>query len=205
MEIYLISNNLYENNLSYMDKQDIETKKMTRPLSIEGETLARDISLLEALNGTTLIYSSMFASSISCAKYLANRLNKKIVIDETLNDCKVGDLKNKNLKMVRFMQNHDFNIKLNGGESLSEVGDRIEKIISRIIYLNGNKKVAVFTHKRTMLGYLIKHGKSGYNLDDDLIVEFNEKVVYNESDSDYDIIKLTINNKKLVDIDIIDL
>ena len=33
MEIYLISNNLYENNLTYTDKQDIEKKKMTRTQS----------------------------------------------------------------------------------------------------------------------------------------------------------------------------
>ena len=38
MEIYLVSNNLFENNLSYSDMHDIESKKLTRPLSIEGRT-----------------------------------------------------------------------------------------------------------------------------------------------------------------------
>ena len=204
MEIYLISNNLFENNLSYADMHEIELKKLTRPLSIEGENLAKSLSLLEEVNDANLIYSSMASSSLGTAKYLAERLNKKIFVDENLNDCKVGNLGNKSLKMVKFMQNHDFNIKLNNGESLEEVGNRIEKVINKIIYLNNNHKVVVYTHKRTILGYLIKHGKSGYNLDDNLIVEFNEKVIYNEAEKDADIIKLTFDNKKIVDIDLIE-
>lgn len=205
MEVYLICNNLFENNLTYADKQDIEKKKMTRPLSVEGEMLARDLSLNEEFNDVTLIYSSMFSSSLATAKYLAERLNKNIMVDEGLNDCKVGDLRNKSLKMVKFMQNHDFNIKLNNGESLEEVGTRIEKVINKIIYLSANRKVAVFTHKRTMLGYLIKYGKPGYNLDDNLVVEFDEKVVYNESEKDCDIVKITFEDKKVVDMEVIDL
>ena len=204
MEIYLISNNLFENNLSFTDLDDIELKKLTRPLSIEGENLAKAISLSEDLNGVSLIYSSLASSSLGTAKYLAERLNKKILVDEKLNDCKIGDLGNKNLKMIKFMQNHDFNIKLNKGESLEEVGNRIEKVINKIVYLNANHKVAVFTHKRTILGYLIKYGDTGYNLDDNLIVEYNDKVIYNESEKDIDIIKITYENKKIVDMDVID-
>ena len=92
---------------------DIESKKLTRPLSIEGEELAKSLSLKEEFEGTNLIYSSMASSSLGSAKYLAERINKKILVDEALNDCKIGNLGNKSLKMVRFMQNHDFNIKLN--------------------------------------------------------------------------------------------
>lgn len=205
MEIYLICNNLFENNLSYTDKHDIEKKKMTRPLSVEGEELAKNISVHEEFSNVNVIYSSMFSSSLSTAKYLAERLNKNIIVDENLNDCKVGNLGNKSLKMVKFMQNHDFNIKLNNGESLEEVGSRIDKVINKIVYLDGSHKVAVFTHKRTMLGYLIKHATPGYNLDDDLIVEFNDKVIYNESEKDIDIVKLVVENHKVVDMDIIEI
>ncbi|MBE6155224.1 MAG: histidine phosphatase family protein [Firmicutes bacterium] len=205
MEIYLICNNLFENNLTYADKHDIEKKKMTRPLSVEGEALAKELSLNDEFSDVNLIYSSMFSSSLATAKYLAERINKNILVDEDLNDCKVGDLRNKSLKMVKFMQNHDFNIKLNNGESLEEVGSRIEKVINKIIYITGTRKVAVFTHKRTMLGYLIKHGNPGYNLDDNLVVEFGEKVVYNELEKDCDIVKVTFKDRKIVDMEVIDL
>lgn len=202
MEIYIICNNLYENNLTFSDKLDIERKKMTRPLSVYGEEVAKNISLLECLNNSLVIYSSMFSSSLATAKYLAERLNKNIVVEEKLNDCKVGNLGNKNLKMVKFMQNHDFNIKLNNGESLEEVASRISDVISKIIYLN--KKAVVFTHRRTLLGFLIRHGKAAYNLEDDLVIEFNDKVIYDDTDKDVDIVKVTVENKKIVDIDVID-
>lgn len=205
MEIFLVSNNLYENNLVYSEKKDIEQKKMTRPLSVMGEVISKNFAVSEIASEVTLIYSSMFASSLGSAKYLAERLNKNIIVDEKLNDCKVGSLGNKSLKMVRFMQNHDFDIKLNNGESLNEVGNRIESVINKIVYLNCNNKVAVFTHKRTILGYLIKYGKPGYNLEDNLVVEYNDKVVYNEDSKDIDIVKLTFKNKELIDVDIIDL
>ena len=204
MEVYLISNNLFENNLSYADLDDIELKKLTRPLSIEGEILAKSIAINDEFNDISLIYSSFASSSLGTAKYLAERLNKKILVDEKLNDCKIGQLGNKNLKMVKFMQNHDFNIKLTNGESLDEVGSRIEKVINKIVYLDTNRKVAIFTHKRTILGYLIRHGENGYNLDDDLIVEFNGKVIYNETEKDVDIVKITYEDKEIVDMDVID-
>lgn len=204
MEIYLISNNLCENNIHYQDKENLEIKKLTRPLSIEGEDLAKSITLKSEFNDVSLIYSSLYASALGSAKYLASRINKKITIDPLLNDCRIGHLGNKNLKMIRFMQNHDFNIKLNEGESLNEVGNRFEKVMNKLIYLENNNKIAVYTHRRAILGFLLKYGQIGYNLDDDLVIEFNDKVIYNEVEKEMDIYKITVQNKKIVDIEIID-
>lgn len=205
MEVYFICNNLFENNLSYTNRHDIEQKKMTRPLSIEGENIAKNIAILDELADTQDIYSSMFASCLGSAKYLAERLDKIIEVDEDLNDCKVGSLGSKSLKMVKFMQNHDFNIKLNGGESLEEVGSRVENAMRKILN-SESSKVAIYTHKRAMLGYLIKNANTGYNLDDDLIVEFNEKVIYNEADKEADIVKVTYGkNHNILDMEVIDL
>ena len=205
MEVYFICNNLFENNLSYINRQDIETKKMTRPLSIEGEMIAKNIAILDDLEDTDTIFSSMYASSLASAKYLANRLDKVTIVDEDLNDCKVGILGDKSLKMVKFMQNHDFSIKLNGGESLDEVGSRMEKVMHKIL-ANYGGKVAIYTHKRAMLGYLIRHANTGYNLDDDLIVEYHDKVIYNETDKDADIVKVIYDkDHEILDMDIIDI
>lgn len=206
MEVYLISNNLLENNLSYADLHDIELKKLTRPLSVEGEMLSRDLSLLQEFNDVTLIYSSLFSSSLATAKYLAERINKKIIIEEKLNDCKTGDLGTKSLSMVRFMQEHDFNIKLNNGESLNEVGKRIDSVINKVVHLNGNNKTVIFTHHRAILGYLVGNAKTGYSLDDDLVLEFNDKVIYMDADKDINIIKITFDdNKEIEDIQTVDL
>ena len=205
MEVILVSNNLFENNLKYNDLKDIELKKITRPLSASGENLALSISLLDIFSGVDSIYSSVASSSLGTAKYLAERYDKRIIVEDDFNDAKIGTLGTKSLKMVKFMQNHDFNIKLTGGESLNEVGNRINRIINKIIDL-GDDKIVVFTHRRTILGYLVKYGKSGYNLDDNLIVEYHDKVIYNETEKDVDIVRLTFgNDKKLTNIEIIDI
>lgn len=205
MKIYFICNNLYENNLSYNSSHEIEQKKMTRPLSIEGENVAKNIAVLDELSDVNNIYSSMYACALASAKYLANRLDEVIVVDEDLNDCKIGNLGSKSFKMVKFMQSHDFNVKLNGGESLEEVGTRMSEFISSVLETEDNK-VAIYTHKRALLGYLIKNAKIGYSLDDDLVVEYNDKVVYSEADKDADIVEITYDTEhNILDMDVIDI
>ena len=204
MKILLVSNNLYENSVLYTDKKDLEKKKMTRPLSIEGEEIAKKISLLEIFKHTNVIYSSEYSGAIATAKYLSNRLNKQINIDERLNDCKIGELGNKSLKMVSFMQEHDFDIKLNNGESLTEVGNRLKSIVQNLLYTN-LEKVALFTHRRSILGYLILVAKTGYNLDDNLVVEYNENVIYDDSFKDADVIELDFDGRDLSDIKVVDI
>lgn len=204
MKLYLISNNLYENNISYTDKNNLELKKMTRPLSIEGEELAKNISVLDIFNHTNIIYSSEFAGAIATSKYLANRLNKQINIDDSLNDCKIGELGNRSIKMVSFMQEHDFDIKLNNGESLAEVGNRVKNSIEKLLYTN-YEKIALFTHRRSILGYLVLVAKTGYNLDDNLIIEFKDKVIYDDAFKDVDIIELEFDGRELLDIKVVDI
>ena len=113
------------------------------------------------------------------------------------NDCRVGYLGSKNMKMVKGLQDHDFNYKLTNGESLIEVGNRLENGINKIIK---NEDIVIFTHKRAILGYLLKFSSVGYNLDDSLILEFNGKQIYDDSDTEYDIYELIIENNKLLDI-----
>ena len=203
MKILLVSNNLYENSIAYTDKNDLEKKKMTRPLSIEGEEVAKAISIMEIFNHTNMIYASEYSGTVATAKYLANRLNKQINIDKKLNDCKIGVLGNKSLKMVSFMQEHDFDIKLNNGESLSEVGNRIKDVIQKLLFTN-LEKVALFTHRRSILGYLVMVADTGHNLDDNLVVEYKEEVIYDGTFKDADIIELEFDGRELVNIRVVD-
>ena len=204
MEVYLISNNLYENRIGYQTKDNIDKKRMTRPLSVEGEKEAKNIAILDDLADVNVIYSSIYASSIASAKYLADRLDKKIIVDEYLHDFEIGDLKNYSLKMVKFMQNHDFDIRLNNGESLNDISKRITNVINKIVHLNLAHKVAVFTHQRLILGFLIGHGKCGYNLEDELIIEYNDEVIYSGEEKEVDIIKITYEDDEITKIEVID-
>lgn len=195
MKIYLVSNNNLVNNLSYQEN-NLDIIRIIRPLSFSGEYNAKKISEYKELNQVSKVYASQFSSSLGTAKYLSEKLNLDIIIDSRFNDCKVGYLGSKNMKMVKGLQEHDFNYKLNGGESLNEVGLRIENAINSL-----EDNSVIFTHKRAILGYLIQKSSVGYNLDDSLILEYNNKQIYDDTDTLYDIYELTYENNELMNIE----
>ena len=126
MKIYLISNNLLLDGFNYETGTDLESVRIIRPLSIEGEEVAAKINESKELQNVEKIYSSFHSSALSTAKYLASHLNLKIIMNNKFNDCKVGALGSKNMKMVKGLQDHDFTYRLPNGESLNDVGNRIE-------------------------------------------------------------------------------
>lgn len=195
MKIYLVSNNNLVNNLSYQEN-NLDIIRIIRPLSFSGEYNAKKISEYKELNQVSKVYASQFSSSLGTAKYLSEKLNLDIIIDSRFNDCKVGYLGSKNMKMVKGLQEHDFNYKLNGGESLNDVGLRIDNAINSL-----EDNSVIFTHKRAILGYLIQKSSVGYNLDDSLILEYNNKQIYDDTDALYDIYELTYENNELMNIE----
>ena len=120
-----------------------------------------------------------------------------MILTEELNDCKVGHLGSKNMKMVKGLQDHEFTYKLSGGESLVDVGNRLNDFIKKI----KDDNICLFTHKRAILGYLLKFAKVGYNLDENLILEFNDKIIYDDTDTSYDIYEVTYDNNEVINIE----
>ena len=96
MNIYLISNNLVLNDITYESDIVLEEKRTSRPLSIEGEKLAKRLS--EEIP-VSYIYSSNYASALATAKYFAEKYGSIIKIDKKLNDSKIGVLGRHNIKM----------------------------------------------------------------------------------------------------------
>ena len=201
MTLYLVSNNMVLDDLVYETDETVEEKRINRPLSIEGEKKA--VKLVKKINAN-IIYSSNYASALATAKYYARYKNIFININSFLNDSKIGKLGNRNIKMLRFMQERDFDFKFNNGESLNETCNRMNIAINSIIKRIGNQNIVIFTHKRAILGYLLKYLDKGYNLDDRLILTYNDKVIIDDVEKDIDIIKLEILHNKIVDIDIIE-
>lgn len=197
----MVSNNSLLEGLSYDNGIDLEVVRMVRPLSILGEDNAKKISNYSFLNNIERIYSSFHSSSLCTAKRISEKLELNIIMNDKFNDCKVGILGNKNMKMVKGLQDHDFNYKLPNGESLNDVGNRLNNELNSIILNNEN--TVVFTHKRAILGYLLKYTKVGYNLDDNLILEYKGKQVYDDSDNEFDIYELDFENNNLVDINVL--
>ncbi len=196
MKLYLISNNSLISHLDYASI-DLDVVRVIRPLSIEGENNAKIICNFKEFTNIKKIYSSLYSSAIESAKYLSNKLEIPIILAEELQDCKVGILGSKNMKMVKGLQDHEFTYKLPNGESLIDVGNRLNNYIDKIKEDN----ICLFTHKRAILGYLLKYAKVGYNLDENLILEFNDKIIYDDTDTLFDIYEITYDNNKVINIE----
>ena len=200
MNIYLISNNLVLNDITYESDIVLEEKRTSRPLSIEGEALAKRIS--EVINAQ-YIYSSNYASALATAKYFAQKNDTIIKIDKRLNDSKIGVLGRHNIKMLRYMQEKNFDYKFDGGESLNDTSNRMNSIFKSIIK-DVDDDVVIVTHKRAMLALLLKHCEQGLNLDERLILSYNNKVILDDTENDCDIIKIEIEDKKVKNVDFLE-
>lgn len=202
MILYLISNNLVIDNIIYETDEKLESKRINRPLSIDGEKLA--VKLAKKIDAD-VIYSSSYASSIDCAKYYASLKKCDIIINSFLNDLRLGDLGKRNIKMLRFMQERNFDFKFNRGESLFEVNKRMNIAVDRILKKNGNKNIVIFTQKSAIIGYLLDKLEQGYNLDDRLILSYNDKVILDDIEQDIDIIKLNLEKGKIINCETIEM
>ena len=200
MIIYLISNNLVIDDINYESDMPVDEKRINRPLSIEGEKLASKLSEKIVVSE---IYSSAFASSIATAKYIACKNNLIININSALNDIKIGEMARHNIKMLRFMQDRNFDYKYVNGESLNDGKRRILPLFKKIISRNAD--TAIITHKRIIMSLLLNYLDTGYNLDERLILSFKDKVVLDDNENDCDILKLTINDEKIENIEVLEI
>ncbi len=189
--LYLINNNLLSNNVSFDRDLNIERKKEVRPLSSDGVKLALKINIGEIDN----IYSSSYTSCVETAKFVAEKKNKNVFITEDLNDCLVGDLKNQSLKMLSFFQEHDYDFKQPGGESLNQCQNRISKAIEKI--KDNCDSAAVFLPRRALFSYLIKYTTQGFNLDDRLVLTFNDEVLMENTEEDIEVFKVIFDGDEV--------
>ncbi len=188
MAVYFVSNNLLANNVKFDFGVDIEDKKLLRPLSSEGVKLAVKLQF----NDVTNIYSSNYISCIEGAKYLSEKKNIDVHITDKLVDCKVGDLKNQSIKMLSFFQEHDFDFKQPGGESLNECAKRIGKFVEKLRINDEN--AVVFLPRRALFSYMIPFTDHGFNLDDRLVLLKDDVVFMENTEEDIEIFKFDYDN-----------
>ncbi len=188
MNIYFVSSNLYSNNLVYKDSFSIENKMRLRTLSLEGVELIKILSFKDV----SRVFSSTDIYCVEGAKYYALNNNLDILLTEELNDLKVGELSNKNLKMLSYFQEKDFHFKNKGGESLYECASRVERVISYI--KTTNESSIVFIPRRTLFSFLLKYTKQGFNLEERMVLLYNDKVIMENIEEDIEIIKMSFED-----------
>ena len=199
MNIYLISNNLVLNDINYETLSSIEDKRKNRPLSITGEKIAKELSKkIKAKD----IYASSYASALATAKYFVLENNTIININNNFDDVKIGKMSKHNIKMLRFMQDKNFDYKYPEGESLNEAKKRVYQAFMKV--LNYDSDAIIFTHKRLMMALLLQYCEKGYNLNDRLILSYNNEVILDDAENDVDILKLTFQDNDLVNITVLE-
>ena len=199
--IYLIrhSMQLRENGINNsLDDSQIMNEKII--LSVEGEEKAKKLSELDELQNIDIIYSSSYVRAKGTAKYIANKNNLDINIDNRLNERKLGNLEE--LKKLGNKYNHTFteeqlldsNLKNIDGESMIEVKTRMSSFMDEIINNYKDKRIVIVSHGASMRFYLINYCK----LNKDIKLEYNGNILDFSSPC---IIKLTFDNNKLRNIE----
>ena len=112
---------------------------------------------------------------------------KILAVDTSSKLCSVAILEDKNLNL-RNIQEHDFNYKLENGESLNEVKNRVRDLVKEIIKNYENGKVIMFTHNSCILALLSIWATKGFNYEERLILEYNDEVLFDGLKTDSDIV-----------------
>jgi len=198
--LYLVSNNCVVNNLVYKNDDSLETKRERRPLSIEGEIKAKELSTLSEFQELSVIYSSSYSSAIATSKYIAEKLEININVDNKLNERKIGLLEDKTLRFFKEHQEHDFNYRLSSGESINATKMRITHAITEILNSNKEKNILIVTHNTAIMSYLLNYCEKGYNLDERLILNYNDEVIVDGTSAGIDIFKLEFDNEKIITV-----
>lgn len=200
--IYLIrhAETVEENEIRNTDEdsQIINEKEI---LSVYGEEQSKRLSENKELKNIDVIWTSSYTRAKATAKYIANNNNLCINIDNSLNERKLGNLK----ELAEFMKNKkkrdpsqeqllDRKFKTSDGESAEETKLRMTKFFDRILKEYDGKKIVVVSHSGAIKFFLLNW------------CEVNEdvKLVYKNTILDITspcLLKMTFRNNELIDLE----
>ena len=186
------SETLKYNNINNNDSLQIQNEKW--PLTVNGESIAKEKSKVEELLHFDVVYSSNYVRAISTAKYF---INDKVNIDESFGERKFGinnweELPN-NFGEKQF---ENFDYKLNDGESLNEVIFREINSLNRILCEHKNQKILVVGHSTALASLFSKWCEVNYAG----TYKFNEKEFFDGKWNYCETFKLTFDDYNLIDI-----
>lgn len=164
-----VNNNYSQDNLQMQNEKNI--------LGIEGEQIAKERLTKDLFASIDSVYSSNYVRAVATAKYIAEKNNLTINIDNDLGERKFGisswEKLPENFEKTQFL---DENYKLESGESQKEVRERMLHAIMKILNENRNKKVAIISHG-TAITYLLKKWCDIEIVDDKLRYSFKNNIL----------------------------
>lgn len=187
---------------NYDDYQNVSWDDYNRNmiLSSLGEENAKKLCDIAELNNIGAIYSSDSYRAIGTSKYLAEKNNLKIKLDNRLNERKLGCEKISDLPLD-FSRNSFDNkdLKFANGESLNEVDSRFNSFLNDVLDSADNNIVLVI-HGMILMSYL--KSVCDFNFDgNNFKISFNNIEVMNGRFKNPDVFKICFEDKKVVSIE----
>lgn len=203
--VYLIRHSIRFNN-DYIEEYNTTQNKTIRNekivLSVEGEKRAEILSNEEELQNLDAIYASNCVRTLQTAKYIIEKQNLKVNIDERFDERRVGKPNDGTIKDWFVLQYLNENYKTEGGESQKEVRERFDQALMEVINKNKGKKIAIFSHGYAITFFIMKWCKFEYIEDKDYIkFTFKDKVIFNKKINAPEVFKLEFDeSNELIDI-----
>lgn len=163
-------------------------------LSVEGEKRAKILSEQKELENIDKVYTSNCVRTLQTAKYLLDKQNINVTIDERFDERRVGK-RNDDIYPNWFdLQYLDENFKTEGGESQKDVRERFNEAFSEILNENKGKRIAIFAHGYSITFFLMKWMKL-LNLTSDkkFTFEFNNEVIFDKYIEMPEVFKLVVD------------
>ena len=173
-------------------------------LSSDGESRAKLLSEKEELQNIDLVYASNCVRTLQTAKYLIEKQNLSVTIDDRLDERRVG-IPNDDIYPDWFERQYkDENFKTVGGESQKDVRNRMDEAITEILKQHKDKRIAIFSHAYAITFYLLKYCKLVNIQENKFTFEFKNKIVFDKKINAPEVFKLTFDNEELMSIESIE-
>ena len=204
--IYLIRHSVRFNNNNILQYNTIQNKTIKNEkiiLSVEGEKRAEILSNEQELQNIDVVCASNCVRTLQTAKYLLEKQNLQVNIDERFDERRSGKPNDDIVKDWWVRQYIDENYKTEGGESQKEVRERFEQAFNEVLEANKGKRVAIFAHAYAITFFIMKWCKFEYMGEKDYIkFTFNNKEIFNKKINAPEVFKLEFDeNNDIINIE----
>lgn len=173
------------------------------PLSVDGEKYAEQMSNYPGLLKVDVLYSSHYVRAMATAKYIAEKNNILLNVDERLGERKFG-VKEISELPPNFFENQfrNWDYKLPNGESLKAVSKRMNEVLIEILNSNKDKIIAIISHGTAISAMLNKWCDIRLNEDTKLIeIYFNNKLIFDGRWNCPELFKAEFDDNNLIRIE----
>ena len=200
--IYLIRHSIRFNN-NYIEQYNTCQNKTIKNekiiLSIEGEKRAEILSNEKELQNLDAVYTSNCVRTLQTAKYIVEKQNLKVNIDDRFNERVAGKPNDDKVKDWFVRQYIDENYKTEGGESQKEVRERFTKGFTQVLNNKKGKRIAIFSHGYAITFFIMTWCKFEYIEDkDSLKFTFKNKEIFNKKINAPEVFKLEFDENNAI-------